>query len=188
MFATKNVELGGGITAVIRRPAFYIWAEFEDLTNGRYRKPTAAEEQTQRVTRDEAAVRAYMEREGSAPPPEPAKPAEPRTIKIDFTREDSREILRFVESEYIADSLVAIEDGETRYEFIRPDGTKLPPPLDIRDLGPNRTTKIANAITRFVRESRVYSFRLGGPAETEESAGPLALVEGDGPENSGPPA
>ena len=65
MFATKEVDLGGGLNAIVRRPDFANWVEYEDLVNGRYEEdtePAALRDIKQKHAREDQVVQAVHER------------------------------------------------------------------------------------------------------------------------------
>ena len=188
MFATKEVDLGGGLNAIVRRPDFANWVEYEDLVNGRYEEdtePAALRDIKQKHAREDQVVRAYMEKEGTAAEPEAAPKADDPPVRRKFTRYEARRILEYVQGPFLDDTLVALKEGEEVYEFIRADGTKVsPPPVDLRDVGPARTMAIANAVADFVRESRVFSFRAYREAQSGNGAGVDRALAGIGSADS----
>jgi len=147
---TKDVELGNGLTVTIRTPRFAVWSEYERLMFG-------GEEDTR--TREEKRVAAYEAREKgreedavASPPPAP-----PVTT---LTGERARRVLDYVERELIPDVVLAFKDGDEVRPMLDAGGQPIiPPPVDVRDIGPHRVMLIAQAATEMIRESLGYSFR-----------------------------
>jgi hypothetical protein len=169
MFRTKEVDLGGDLRAVIRRPDFAVWVLYEDLLFDRYE----ADEAEAKLSNEEKIVRAQMEREGQA--------VEKGPHVKKFTAEKSRRISKYVQDELLVDALVALKEGDDLHVFIREDGSRvLPPPIDFRDIGPHRCMDIAHEVTFFVYETRSLSFRARREDTPGNSEAPALALTSDG--------
>lgn len=175
---TRRVDLGNGLTAIIRGPAFGVWQTYERLLF----RPGEAEK-----SREDKITEQYLATERGHD--EAAAPAEkPASRRLVHTTDQERVVYSYVTSTLIPDCLVALEDGGEVRRCLDGDGEAAAPlnpyPLSLRDLGPHRCMILAHAITKAVEAAASYSFRPrldpeSSAATAGASEGERAIADGD---------